>query len=189
MDAFENLIAEIMWAEGYWVRTSVRVNLTKAEKVQIGRPSSPRWELDVVGYRGADNVLQVVECKSYLDSRGVSIAAFNGSNVTSEKRFKLFTDANATLREVVLARLRNQLAESRACAPDAKVQLGLACGHIASPADRTALKTWFAERGWQLWDEEWLRQHLSKMADRGYENEVSAIVAKLLLRGKGGSNE
>lgn len=187
MDAFENVVAEILWAEGYWVRTSVRVNLTKAEKVQIGRPSSPRWELDVVGYRGGDNLLQVVECKSYLDSRGVSIAAFNGSNAVFEKRFKLFTDA--TLREVVLARVRDQLAQCGACAPDAKVQLGLACGRIASQADRTALKMLFAERGWQLWDEEWLRQRLGAMADRGYENEVSAVVAKLLLRGTGGSNE
>ena len=51
-------------------RTSVGANLTKEEKVRIGRPSSPRWELDVVGYRGRDNVLQVIECKSYLDFAG-----------------------------------------------------------------------------------------------------------------------
>ena len=74
MDAFEKLIAEILWAEGYWVRTSVRVNLTKEEKVRIGRYSSPRWELDVVRYRGRRNALQVIECKSYLDSRGVTLA-------------------------------------------------------------------------------------------------------------------
>lgn len=181
MDAFENVVAEILWAEGYWVRTSVRVNLTKAEKVQIGRPSSPRWELDVVGYRGRDNLLQVVECKSYLDSRGVSISAFNGADTKFEKRFKLFADQN--LRDVVLGRLREQLAATGACAGDAKVQLGLACGRIASEADRLSLKSLFAERGWQLWDEKWMRQHLSAMADRGYENEVSAVVAKLLLRG------
>jgi len=39
--------------DGYWVRTSVKVDLTKEEKVQIGRPSSPRWELDIVGYSDA----------------------------------------------------------------------------------------------------------------------------------------
>jgi hypothetical protein len=29
-----------------------------------------------------------------------------------------------------------------------------------------------------------LRKHLQRMAEQGYENQVSAVVAKLLLRGK-----
>ena len=123
MDAFEKLIAEILWAEGYWVRTSVRVNLTKEEKVRIGRYSSPRWELDVVGYRGRENVLQVIECKSYLNSRGVTLAALNNSNAAADSRFKLFVDD--TLRGVVLNRLHTDLAAIGACAADSKVQLGL----------------------------------------------------------------
>jgi len=39
---------------------------------EIGRPSSPRWELDIVAYSGRDNLLLVVECKSRLDSQGVN---------------------------------------------------------------------------------------------------------------------
>jgi hypothetical protein len=35
-----------------------------------------------------------------------------------------------------------------------------------------------------LWDEKWLKEKLQLMSERGYENEVSAVVAKLLLRGK-----
>lgn len=70
MDAFEQLVSEILWMEGYWVRASLKVELTKEEKKAIGRPSSPRWELDIVAYSGRDNLLRVVECKSYLDSRG-----------------------------------------------------------------------------------------------------------------------
>ena len=180
MDAFEKLVAEILWAEGHWVQTSVRVNLTKEEKVRIGRPSSPRWELDVVGYRGRDNTLQVVECKSYLDSRGVTAAALSSAAAAADSRFKLFVDD--TLREVVLNRLRDDLADNGACAADAKVQLGLACGRIATEKDRAELKTLFAQRGWQLFDDEWLRKQLHAVAKRGYENEVSAVVAKLLLR-------
>ena len=63
MDAFEQLVSEILWMDGYWVRTSVKVELTKKEKKAIGRPSSPRWELDIVAYSGRDNLLRVVECK------------------------------------------------------------------------------------------------------------------------------
>jgi hypothetical protein len=182
MDAFEQVVSEILWMDGYWVRTSVKVDLTKEEKVQIGRPSSPRWELDIVGYSGRDNVLRAVECKSYLDSRGVALRAFDGTDAKFAERFKLFSDDN--LRTVVFGRLRKQLAECGACAPDATIKLCLACGRIATTADREGLHKHFAEKGWELWDEKWLRERLQLMSERGYENQVSAVVAKLLLRGK-----
>jgi hypothetical protein len=182
MDAFEQLVSEILWMEGYWVRTSVKVQLTKEEKRQIGRPSAPRWELDIVAYSGRDNVLKVVECKSYLDSKGVALRGFDGSDAKSADRFKLFADDQ--LREVVLNRLKLQLAEIGACRETAETQLCLACGRIASDADRAGLHKHFAEKGWKLWDEPWLRERLKRMSDSGYENQVSAVVAKLLLRGK-----
>jgi len=182
MDAFEQLVSEILWREGYWVRTSVKVDLTKEEKRKIGRPSSPRWEIDVVAYSGRDNLLLVVECKSYLDSRGVALRAFDGKDKKFAERFKLFSDDN--LREVVFDRLRQQLAASGACPPDAEVKLCLACGRIATDADRKGLHKHFAEKGWDLWDEPWLRERLQHMSAGSYENEVSAVVAKLLLRGK-----
>lgn len=182
MDAFEQLVSEILWMEGYWVRTSVKVELTKEEKRQIGRPSSPRWELDIVGYSGRDNQLLAVECKSYLDSRGVALRAFDGTDDKFAERFKLFTDDQ--LRIVVFNRLGLQFAESGACPPNPKVKLCLACGRIATDADRAGLHKHFAENGWELWDEPWLRERLKQMSDRGYENQVSAVVAKLLLRGK-----
>ena len=80
MDAFEQVVSEILWTEGYWVRTSVKVSLTKEEKRQIGRPSSPRWELDVVAYRGRDNILRVVECKNYLDSLSTPVLVAEGQS-------------------------------------------------------------------------------------------------------------
>jgi len=182
MDAFEQVVSEILWMDGYWVRTSVKVDLTKEEKVSIGRPSSPRWELDIVGYSGRDNLLRVVECKSYMDSRGVALRAFDASDAKFAERFKIFHDDN--LREVVFGRLRKQLGERRACAPDATVKLCLACGRIATAADREGLHRYFAEKGWDLWDEPWLREKLEQMSKGGYENQVSAVVSKLLLRGK-----
>jgi hypothetical protein len=182
MDAFEQLVSEILWMEGFWVRTSVKVEITKEEKRQIGRHSSPRWELDIVAYSGRDNVLRVVECKSYLDSRGVLLRGFDGTDAKTAERYKLFADD--LLRNIVFERLKLQFASSGACPPDAKVQLCLACGRIASDADRTGMHALFEERGWDLWDEPWLRERLGRMAAQGYENQVSAVVAKLLLRGK-----
>jgi len=82
VDAFERVVVSLLEREGFWVRSSFKVELTKEEKVRIGRPSSPRWELDLIGYRARDNELRIVECKSYLDSRGVAMSALNGASAT-----------------------------------------------------------------------------------------------------------
>jgi hypothetical protein len=182
MDAFEQPVSEILWMEGYWVRTSVKVELTKEEKRLIGRQSSPRWELDIVGYRGGDNLLRVVECKSYLDSYGVRATGFDGSDPKETARYKLFNEPE--LRRVVFNRLCLQFVESGACREDPQVLLSLACGKIRSEPDRAAIRAHFEAQGWDLWDEPWLRERLQRMAQQGYENQVSAVVAKLLLRGK-----
>ena len=181
MDAFEQLVSEILWRDGYWVRTSIKVELTKEEKRAIGRPSSPRWELDIVAYRGATNSLRVIECKSYLDSKGVQMPALIHSNDAGATRYKLFHDE--VLRNAVFERLAQQFVACGACAPNPTVTLGLACGKLARESDRLTLKAHFDAKGWELLDEIWLREHLKKMANGGYENQVSAVVAKLLLRG------
>ena len=184
MNAFEQIVSEILWMDGHWVRTSVKVELTKEEKVQIGRPSSPRWELDIVAFEGGANILRIVECKSYLDSRGVSVGAFDGTNPGFGERFKLFNDP--VLRRVVFNRLQHQLAERGACPPNSNIKLCLACGRIATAHDAIALRTHFSSEGWELWDEHWLRDRLMRMANAGYENQVASVVSKLLL--KQGSN-
>jgi hypothetical protein len=77
------------------------------------------------------------------------------------------------------------LSERRQTSPIAGHGLGKpACGKIRSDTDRVAIRTHFEAQGWDLWDEPWLRERLQRMAQQGYENQVSAVVAKLLLRGK-----
>jgi hypothetical protein len=95
MDAFEQVVSEILWMDGYWVRTSVKVDLTKEEKVSIGRPSSPRWELDIVGYSGRDNTLRVVDCKATWiraesRSRPLTAAMRSPPSVTSSSAMTAF---------------------------------------------------------------------------------------------------
>lgn len=48
MDYFESIISTLLEAEGYWVRKSFKVNLTKDEKRQIGKHSIPRVEIDLL---------------------------------------------------------------------------------------------------------------------------------------------
>jgi hypothetical protein len=178
VDAFESVVSAILQRQGYWTQTSVKVELTKAEKREIGRHSAPRWELDVVGYSGRDNELRVVECKSYLDSPGVELGAFNGSNKAAEARYKLFSEE--TLRRVVLGRLETQMVEAGFCPEHPKIQLCLAAGKIRG--DQKWLESHFEKQGWRLLGPDYIRQELKKLRDVGYENSVAAIVSKLLLR-------
>jgi len=134
MDAFEQVIAELLWRNGYWVQTSFKVELTKLEKIKIGRPSSPRWEIDIVAYKGSVNEVLAIECKSYLDSPGVRASAFDGSDQTYAGRFKLFNEQ--TTRRVVLGRLRRQLHECGLSAPRPSIRLGLAVGNFYNEASR-----------------------------------------------------
>jgi hypothetical protein len=181
MDSFEQVVSEILWMRGHWVRTSAKVNLTREDKLQIGRPTAPRWELDIVAYSGRDNILRVVECKSYIDSVGVAAAGFSVQTPNDQKRFKLFNDSN--LRTVVFSRLRLQLAQCGACQSNPDVRLCLAAGKLRD-RDRNWLLEYFTQNGWDLWDEKWLRNELRFMSEQGYENQVSAVVVKLLLRGQ-----
>lgn len=100
---------------------------------------------------------------------------------TSRSGFlKLFRDDEP--RAVVFRRLAQQLVDEKRCRPNPNLRLALVCGHTKKSA-RDELKKHFEAKGWDLYDEEWLRKKLRKMAAGGYENQVSAVVAKVLLRG------
>jgi hypothetical protein len=176
MHAFEELIAEILEANGYWVRHSFKVDLTKQEKVSIGRPSSPRWEIDILAYRAPENRVLAVECKSYLDSPGVDLTDLQGGRYAT--RYKLFTEPQ--LREVVFQRLAADLIAKKLCLGQPAIQLALAAGRLRS--DPARLRTYFDDNGWLLFDPQWVRAQLEASVDVSYANSVAVMVAKLLLR-------
>lgn len=177
MDAFEKVIEQILRSKGYWTVTSFKVELSKDDKVAIGRHSSPRWEIDVVAYKPATNELLAVECKSYLDSKGVH---FVDGRLEPPERYKLFTEE--VLRRVVFDRLAAQLCEKGFCASKPNVRLCLAIGKVASRTDRDAMQRHFDSHEWKLMDDRWIRDELRSCADSGYENEVAVVVAKILLK-------
>ena len=178
MDAFEDIVRLLLERQGYWVRTSFKVELTKAEKRRIGKFSSPRWEIDLVAYNPKTEEILAVECKSFLDSPGVRADALVGNDPEGAKRYKLFNEKR--LRDVVFKRLVRQLAEKGACRPSAKVRLCLAAGKIAGKQDHAKLKKHFAKKKWLLLDLEWLQNRLKEAARSPYENNVAVVVAKLL---------
>ena len=180
MDSFESIVKTIFESKGYWVKTSFKVDLTKAEKRKIGRPSSPRWELDVVAYRGASNELLVIECKSYLDSAGVK--ADELMNARRPNRYKLFNDKR--LRDVVFARLATQMVKLGSCRKNTSVKLCLAAGKVATEKDEKELVEHFKVRAWGFYPGTWIEDELRKLSHAGYENNVAIGTTKLLTKNK-----
>jgi hypothetical protein len=119
-----------------------------------------------------------MECKSFLDSPGVEVGAFNGKKPRAAQRYKLFSDAR--LRRVVLNRLTQQLVGAGFCRGAPRVRLGLAAGRING--DEDWLRVHFERSGWRLWGPAFIREELRTLSDTGYENSVAAVVAKVLLR-------
>jgi len=181
MDSFEKIVATILELRGYWVRCSFKVKLTKEDKREIGKPSSPRWELDVVAYNAVKNEVLVVECKSYLDSPGVSSNDIGPSEKPRKSdRYKLFNDD--ILRQVVFRRLAGQLLDQGLCSPNPAVHLCLAAGNVRSSACRKAIADHFLSRGWQFFDDHWIKKSLMEFATEGYENDIAIVTAKILTR-------
>lgn len=177
MDSFEQLVSELLWSEGYWVQTSVKVELTREEKISIGRPSSPRWEIDVVAYKGSSNELLAMECKSFLDSRGVSPKDVKGQ--TGSARYKLFTDVN--LRDVVLGRLCRQMVSNGSVHHGVSARMGLAAGKVVA-SEEDDLEQFFQDRGWLYWSPAVIVAKLRQLSNGSYENQISSVVAKLFMR-------
>jgi hypothetical protein len=175
MDAFESLISMLLRHEGYWTHPRYKVELTKEQKRAVSLPSAPRWELDLIAFKGATNELLVVECKSFLDSTGV---VFRNGQFEPPKRYKLFT--NELLRETVLGRLAEQLAQKEACPANVKPILCMAAGHIARKSDLGGMRSHFDGNGWRLFDVDWIRKRLNDAVGESYENDLAFVIPKLL---------
>jgi hypothetical protein len=177
MDAFEELVSEVLRADGYWVHQGYKINLTTEDKRALGNPSMPRPEIDLVAYKAGTGELLSLECKSYFDSGGVHARDLlpGGKNA---QRYKMFNNAN--LRELVLTRLAEQLAASGALAGKPVPKLGMIYGY-ATPPNRAIFEKHFEANGWCLFHPECLRELLQAMALRSYDNQVASVVAKLLL--------
>lgn len=177
MHAFEDLVGRLVRREGFWVRHSVKIELTKQDKVDLGQPSLPRPELDLVAYKPSTNVLALIECKSYLDSQGVSLAAFDGSNETFARRFRLFTQP--AFRTLVTRRLHEQLVDDGFVPDDVTFEYWLVAGRIA-PQSHAALTALFQqEPGWRLFGRDWIRDQLLSMRHDAYEDDVVVMAMKL----------
>ena len=180
MDAFEQIVSKAFEARGYWTRIGFKANLTKATKRDLGNPSMPRPEIDVVAYKPSEKRVLLVECKSYLDSLGVQWKAFLNPESPTGKCYKLFN--NKKLFHAVAKQIISQLKDDgMITSPDIQVTLCLVAGNIYG-ADETQIRKYFKDHKWMFIPPSELVNDLRRFENRGYENDVTTIVVKLLER-------
>ena len=191
MNAFEEIIKQYLEAEGYWVRQSVKVDISKDDKKAIGLPTMPRPEIDLVALNVKENELLLVEVKSFLDSPGVYFGdKINGVYIIGQfrpkswaaKRYRLFADS--TFREVVTKRLREEFLQKGLINDKTKINYALAVGKFYSPKDEPDTEARFSERGWKLFAPQKIKAKIKELADKGWEDNLVTITAKLILRGE-----
>jgi hypothetical protein len=180
MDHFESIVQTLLEAEGYWVRSSYRVDMTKEEKRSVGKPSMPRPEIDLIALHFARNEVLALEVKSFLDSPGVKLADLSKVHDVAEGRYKLFTSKKH--REVVLGRLKKDLLKDGAIDESTTIRLGLAAGKIYR-GQTVDIRQHLERNDCFFWSPEEIRSKVSALADGAYENNPTSITAKLLLRG------
>jgi hypothetical protein len=150
----------------------------RRSKLELGKPSLPRPQLDVVAFKPSTNEILVVECKSYLDSYGVRFEHFHGQDDAEKDVYKMFN--RRRLREVVIATLIEQLrSEGLISSAKPTVRLVLVAGNIYAGSE-SKLRRLFADNGWSLVTPQEVADGLRAFADRGYENDLITLVTKLL---------
>ena len=179
MNAFEDIVRRYLEAQGYWVRQSVKVDITKAQKVEIGTPSMPRPEIDLVAFNAKKNELVLIEAKSYLDSYGVYYEAIAYPKDEAAPRYKLFT--NETFIRIVTEALIDQYMKCDLIKNKVKVNYGLAAGNIHK-SDEKRLADLFHRNKWILITPQQLREFVEQCATKGWEDDVVTITAKLLRK-------
>lgn len=179
MDYFEAIIKTLLEHEGFWIRQSFKVNLTKQEKRDIGKHSIPRPEIDILAFKPEENKIIAFEAKSYLDSPGVKLSELQESYEIPEGRYKLFTCNN--YRNIVFSRMKQDLINLGMGTLETKITLGLAAGNVYQSKSEE-IRSLFDTNGWSFMSPENIRQKVTDLAAKGYENEPSIITAKILMR-------
>lgn len=179
MNAFEQIVAKLLEEDGYWVRISVKINLTKQEKVLLGKPSLPRPEIDIVAYSVHQNMLYLLEVKSFLDSNGVYYEHVANDNEVRDGRYKLLTSNQ--YRNILVSRLKEDWKKSGIINDNTLVSFGLVAGKIYKETEQE-FESYFMKRKWLFWGPKEIKNRIFKLSNKGYEDDMMVITSKILSR-------
>lgn len=160
MNAFEEIVSLFLEVKGYWVRQSVKVDISKEDKKYIGKFSMPRPEVDLVALSVRENELLLIDAKD-------------------AKRYKLFTDTK--LREIVTRQLQDEYLKRGLIKQDTKINYALAAGHIFR-GDEPKIAEYFSAKGWELFTPKQISEEIRQLSQKGWEDNLVTMTAKLIQR-------
>ena len=182
MNAFENIITQYLEEKGYWVRQSVKVDISKEDKRALDLPTMPRPEIDLVALNVKENELLLIEVKSLLDSYGVYFEAVSDENDELAKRYRLFT--NSKFRDIITKRLREEYLKQGLINERTTINYALAAGNIHSSADESKIRDYFSRGGWKLFSPKEIKEKVVELSEKRWEDNLVTMTAKLILRDK-----
>jgi len=179
MNAFEDIVRLYLEEKGYWVRQSVKVNISKQDKRDIGTFSMPRPEIDLVALNVKENELLLIEVKSLLDSYGVYFEAVSDEKDELAKRYRLFTNSN--FRNIVTKRLREEYLKQGLINENTKINYALAAGNIHSSKDEAKIRGYFSKQKekWILFSPKQIKDKIKGLSKKGWEDNLIIMTAKL----------
>jgi hypothetical protein len=178
MNAFENIILKILEEEDYWVRHSVKVDISKKDKKKIGKPSMPRPEIDIVALHFKKNELLLLEVKSFLDSGTVLFSEICGKG-KKPQRYRLLNDEK--YRKIVSEKLQQEYLRMGLINKATKINFGLAAGNINSQ-NKIKIENYFKQKGWKLFSPDYIKDKIKKLSEKSWEDDTITMTAKLALR-------
>lgn len=179
MDAFEGIVAKYFEHKGFWVRRSVKIELSKEEKRSVGKPSMPRPEIDLVAFNIKKNILWLVEVKSFIDSYGVRFRGVSGQDEKDAKRYKIFTKEN--YQELLTRKIFMEYSQKGLIDSETKINYALVAGKVYSK-DEPAIRQFFDKKGWWFISPDEVRNMIVELIDTGWENDPVVLTAKIVLR-------
>ena len=180
MNAFENIVKQYLEEKGYWVRQSVKVDISKENKRALDLPTMPRPEIDLVALNAKGNELLLIEAKSLLDSYGVYFEAVSDEKDELAKRYKLFT--NSKFRDIVTKTLREEYLKQGLINEKTSINYALAAGNIHSSADEANIRDYFSAKGWKLFSPKEIKEKIVELSEKGWEDNLVTMTAKLILK-------
>ena len=82
---------------------------------------------------------------------------------------------------VVLSRLLADLIACHMANSKTKITLGLAAGKVYQGRSEP-IRKFISSKNWFFWSPEDIKQKVTALAERGYENDPAIITAKILMR-------
>lgn len=176
MNQFEEISRYLLEAEGFWVQTGIKVEITPEQKRFLGKPTMPRPEVDIVAYKRSEDTLYLIEAKTYLNSKGVVYDNIVKRDFTWDK-YKILTYSD--FQDIVGGELKADLIKKGLIHSKTKVRYGLIAAKLYKPKENDFYGL-AKERNWFFWGPDEVKSRLSRLINLGYEDNPYSIVAKII---------